>query len=79
MERKKLEAHIKLTLSVTESARLLGFTEKRLRHLIAQRRFPYRRQGARIVILRSEVQEWLESSLPGVTLEEASKRVAGER
>jgi len=67
----------KLTLDVAEAACLLGFTEKRIRHLVAQRRIPHRRQGSRIVLLRSELEKWLESSLPGVTLEEVTRR--GER
>lgn len=78
-ERQTVGISAKLTLSVDEAADLLGFTEKRLRHLIAQRRFPHRRSGSRIVIVRTELQRWLESSLPGVTLEEASERIAGKR
>jgi excisionase family DNA binding protein len=67
----------KLTLSVDEAASLLGFSTKRLRHLVAQHRIPHRRQGSRIVLLRSELLQWLDSGLPGVTLEEVMRR--GER
>jgi len=75
-ERQTVEVPAKLSLSVTEAAELLGFTEKRLRHLIAHRRFPYRRAGSRIVILRAELQRWLDGSLPGVSLEEVERRLA---
>jgi len=76
VEKKKVETSAKLTLSVVEAAELLGFTSKRLRHPIAHRRFPYRLQGVRrIVILRSELEGWLENSLPGVRLDEVEKRL----
>lgn len=74
-KRQEVEIPAKLTLSVAEAATLLGFTEKRLRHLITRKRFPHRRSGSRIVILSDEVQKWLKSSLPGVTLEEVEERL----
>ncbi len=76
-KRRTEEIPAKLTLSVAEAADLLGFTRKRLEHLIVRKLFPHRRIGARrIVILRTELQQWLACSLPGVTLEETVGRGA---
>lgn len=49
----------RLTLSVTEAATVCGISERTLRELIAQGRFPTKRIGRRVVIVRTQLEEWL--------------------
>lgn len=50
-------------LLIPEAARAIGITEKALRQRIWRGEIPIRRLGKRVLILKSELQEFL-SSLP---------------
>jgi len=63
-----------LTLDVHQVAAFLGWTEKRVRGHIARQTLPYRKQGGRILFLRSELERFIDN-LPGTTLETAMKNV----
>lgn len=58
-----------LILDVRTGATLLGTTEKTLRGLIDRQLVPYRRLNSRIILVRSELEQFLDG-LPGVTLAE---------
>jgi excisionase family DNA binding protein len=49
----------RLTWSVTEAAMACGISERTLRELIARGEFPVVRIGRRVVIVRSQLEEWL--------------------
>jgi hypothetical protein len=57
-------------LDVRGAAVFLGTTEKALRGMIARQLVPYRRLNSRIVLVRSDLEQFLDG-LPGVTLDEA--------
>jgi excisionase family DNA binding protein len=70
--RKKVDG---LFLDVIGVAELLGHSSRAIRALVSRRRIPFRRQGARILFVRREIEEWIDS-LPGLSLQEL--RSAGE-
>jgi len=57
-------------LDVRSAAALLGMTEKTLRGMIARQLVPFRRLNSRIIVLRSELEIWLQT-LDGCTLDDA--------
>jgi hypothetical protein len=58
-------------MDVRTASAFCGWTEKTTRALIARAVIPHRKVGARVVFVRSELEEWIASTLPGVSLEEA--------
>jgi hypothetical protein len=75
-QKKKIDG---LLLGVSETAQLLGMPDRALRGRISRREVPYRKLGhgenARVVFLRSELEEFL-ATLPGVSLSEIRRREA---
>ena len=65
-----------IKLTVNDAARLMGKKPKALRNDIARRRFPFRKWGRSIVILRADVDAFL-ADLPGVSVEEAQANAEG--
>ena len=65
-------------LDVRGAATLLGYTEKALRSRVDRRLIPFRRDGRRIVFLRAELLEWLDT-LPGCTAAEALQNLEARR
>ncbi len=61
-------------LTVAEYAREYGQTERAAWAQIYRGLIPYRRQGRKILILRDEVEKFLHA-LPGVSVEEATRKV----
>jgi len=64
-----------LVLDVRNGAALIGDTEKGIRGKVARRLIPFRRLGARIVFLRSELEAWLQN-LDGCSLKEVQANMA---
>ena len=62
-------------LDVASTATFLGVTEKAVRARVARRLIPFRKWGGRIVFLRTELLEFLES-LPGCDLPDALQNQA---
>lgn len=67
-----------VALDVRTAAALIGVTEKTLRAQVGRRLVPHRRLGARIVFLRTEVEQWL-AGLPGCTVTEAQANQEARR
>lgn len=63
-----------IKLDVRTAATFLGITEKTLRGQVARRLVPFRRQNARIIFIRRELEEF-HVALPGCTLTEALQNV----
>jgi excisionase family DNA binding protein len=63
------------TLDIRATAEYLGTSEKTIRARIARGLLPYRRFGGRIIILRSELSNFL-NTLEGVTGEQARANLA---
>jgi len=63
-----------VTLDVRQVAAFLGWSEKRVRGHIARQTLPYRKQGGRILFLRSELERFIDN-LPGTTVEAAMTNV----
>ena len=61
-------------LDVRAAAAFLGRTERAIRKDIERRRLPFRRHGARILFVRSELTTFL-AALDGVSVEEAVANV----
>jgi len=61
-------------LDVKAVAALLGASEKCVRARVARRLLPYRRFGSRIVFIRNEMEDFI-NSLPGCSLEEAKENL----
>ena len=59
----------KRTASIAEAAHELGITPKALRLRIGRGQFPHRKWGKKIIVLRSELDQFL-NTLPGKTLAE---------
>ena len=57
---------------------LPGFTKWGLYNMIRRRQIPYRKRGRRVVFLKSDLMKWAEN-LPGVSVEEALRRLVGSR
>lgn len=65
---------MKKTLTVPEAAEEIGITERALWQRIYRNEFPHRRWGKKVVILRSELDAFLQN-LPGVAVEQATAKV----
>ena len=65
-------------LTVLQAAALLGTDERWVRRRISRGLLPYRKYFGRIVILRSELDQFIAdlAKLPGVSVEEARANVA---
>ena len=67
-----------LLLSVKEAAAFLGMTQDALRARIKRRVVPFRRLGGRVMLLRSELEQYI-ARLPGVDTDEALKAMQSRR
>ena len=67
-----------LLLSVKEAAAFLGVTQDALRARIKRRVVPFRRLGGRVMLLRSELEQYI-ARLPGVDTDEALKEMQSRR
>ena len=67
-----------LLLSVKEAAAFLGVTQDALRARIKRRVVPFRRLGGRVMLLRSELQQYI-ARLLGVDTDEALKAMQSRR
>ena len=56
-------------LTTGEAAKLLACSPSALHKLVACRKIPFRKQGKKIVFLRSELEQYL-NQLPGYRLED---------
>ena len=65
-------------LYVSTASLVYGPSERSLRGMIARGTIPYRRMQSRVVMLRSELDQFF-STLPGVSLDEARKNAAARR
>lgn len=63
-----------ILLDVRSAAQWLGCSDKALRARVARRVIPFRRDGGRILFLRSELEKFA-ASLPGCHLEEAESNL----
>ena len=64
MKTRAVSSREKKTLTVPEAAAEIGTTDRALWQQIYRGRFPYRRWGKKILILRGELDEFL-NTLPG--------------
>src|SRR5690242_8906384 len=62
-------------LTVPQAAKISGLTERATWLAIYRKRFPHRRLGRKVVVLRADLESFLKA-LPGVTAEEAEAKVA---
>lgn len=62
-------------LTVDGVAELLGKNRRAVERMVERRLVPYRKHGKRIIFSRVELAAFFDK-LPGVTLEEAERRVA---
>jgi hypothetical protein len=65
-------------LDVRAASAFCGFSQKQTRGLVARQLIPHRRLSARIIFLRTELEQWL-SGLEGCTLDDARKNQAARR
>jgi len=61
-------------LDVRGAAQLLGTTERAIRHQVARQVLPFRRRGRRVIFLRAELENFI-NTLPGCSLEEAQNQI----
>jgi excisionase family DNA binding protein len=61
-------------LTIDGVAQLFGKKRKAVEKMVERRLLPFRKHGKRIIFSRSELTEFFDK-LPGVTLEEAERRV----
>ena len=61
-------------LTIDWVATMLGKKRKAVEKMVERRQIPFRKHGKRIVLIRSELTAFFDK-LPGVTLEEAERRV----
>ena len=61
-------------LNTNEAAEFIGRTPAAVRILVLRRAIPYRKPTGRLVFLRSELEEWIESA-DGVTMDELHKMI----
>ena len=59
-------------LNTSEVAELLNRTDGAVRNLVLRRAISFRKQGGRLIFLRSELQQWIERA-PGMSLDELMK------
>jgi hypothetical protein len=62
-------------MDVPSVAAYRGETEKSIRAKVARKLVPFRKQGGRVIFIKSEIDEF-HRRLPGVTLEEALRNAA---
>jgi len=67
-----------LLLSVKEAAAFLGMTQDALRARIKRRVVPFRRLGGRVMLLRTELEQYI-ARLPGVDTDEALEAMQSRR
>ena len=63
-----------IALTVPQAAKIVGKSERAIWLDIYRHRFPHRRQGAKVIVLRDELLAFLKG-LPGVSAEEAVAKV----
>ena len=61
-------------LTIDGVAELLGKNRKAVEKMVERRLVPYRKHGKRVIFSRAELAAFFDK-LPGVTLEEAERRV----
>jgi excisionase family DNA binding protein len=61
-------------LTIDDVAELLGRKRKAVEKMVERRLVPFRKHGKRIIFSRAELEAFFDQ-LPGVTLEEAERRV----
>ena len=66
-----------IALTVPQAAKIAGKSERAVWLDIYRHRFPHRRQGRKVIVLRDELLAFLKS-LPGVSAEEAAARAEAE-
>ena len=66
-----------LALTVPQAAKIAGKTERAVWLDISRKKFPHRRWGRKVIILREELEQFLKT-LDGVSVEEAIERVSDE-
>jgi len=54
-------------LNTNECAEFIGRSPGAVRNLVLRRAIPFRKPGGRLLFLRNEIEEWIESS-PGMKL-----------
>ena len=59
-------------LTTEQCAVLIGRTPGAVRNLVMRRKIPFRKNGGRLLYLRSEIEEWVEGS-PGLSLSDLRK------
>jgi len=64
-------------LTVPQSTQITGWTERATWLAISRKKFPHRKCGRKVIILRSELFAFLRS-LPGVSAEEAVVQAEAE-
>ena len=62
----------RMALSIAEYSQRMGISEKAARQQVARRQIPFRKIGRKVVILVSELEEFL-GALPGVSADEAAR------
>jgi|RhiMethySRZTD1v2_1073278.scaffolds.fasta_scaffold2958566_1 predicted DNA-binding transcriptional regulator AlpA len=60
-------------LTVPQAAKISGLTERATWLAIYRKRFPHRRIGRKVVVLRADLEKFLHA-LPGVSAEEAEAK-----
>ena len=56
-------------MDTDEAAAFIKRTPKAIRNLVARRKIPFRKPGGRLVFLREELEQWIQSA-PGITIEQ---------
>lgn len=59
-------------LDVNELSKIIHRTPGAIRNLILRRRIPFRKPGGRLMFLRHEIEQWIDSA-PGLTVDELRK------
>jgi excisionase family DNA binding protein len=62
----------KVFFGTKECAEYIGRSAGAVRNLVLRRAIPFRKPGGRLVFLRSELKEWIETA-PGLSLSELKK------
>ncbi len=56
-------------LNSKEAGEMIRRSPAAVRNLVLRRRIPYRKNGGRLIFIRSELEKWVRDS-PGVSLDE---------
>jgi len=59
-------------LTTAECGRLIGRSAGAIRNLVLRHQIPYRKPGGRLLFIRSEIEQWINSA-PGVKLEDIDR------